>query len=98
MDFELKVCVGYKIDGEIVDTFPAVSLDLRQIEPIYESLEGWQSNTVGITDIAEMPPKAREYIDFLSESIGVEIGLVSTGPERGQTAILKDSVMEGWFA
>ncbi|NNE68684.1 MAG: adenylosuccinate synthase [Pyrinomonadaceae bacterium] len=94
---ELKVCVGYKIDGERVDTFPAVSQDLRQIEPIYESLEGWQSDTVGCTDIEKMPTNARKYIDFLSESIGVEIGLVSTGPERDQTIILKDSVMEGWF-
>jgi adenylosuccinate synthase len=94
---ELKVCVGYEIDGERVDTFPAVSQDLRQIEPIYESLEGWQSDTVGTTDIEDLPVNARKYIDFLSESIGVEIGLVSTGPERGQTIILKDSVMEGWF-
>ncbi len=95
---ELKVCVGYKINGEIVDTFPAVSLDLRQIEPIYESLEGWETDTLGITKIEDLPVKAREYIDFLSESVGVEIGLVSTGPERDQTIIVKDSVMEGWFA
>ncbi len=79
---EIKVCVGYEIDGEIVDTFPAVSLDLRQIKPIYETFEGWKSDTLGITKIEDMPTKAREYVDFLSESIGVEIGLISTGPER----------------
>lgn len=94
---EIKVCVGYEIDGEKVDTFPAVSLDLRQIKPIYETLEGWKSETLGTTELEDLPAKAREYVDFLSNSIGVEIGLISTGPERDQTIILPDSVMEGWF-
>ena len=95
---EIKVCVGYEIDGERVDTFPAVSQDLRQIKPIYKTLEGWQSDTLGITKIDDLPPKACEYVDFLSDSIGVEIGLISTGPERSQTIIVQDSVMEDWFS
>jgi adenylosuccinate synthase len=94
---EIKVCVGYEIDGERIDTFPAVSQDLRQIKPIYERLAGWQSETLGITKIEDLPEKAREYVEFLSSSIGVEIGLISTGPERDQTIILQDSVMESWF-
>ncbi len=94
---EIKVCVGYEIDGKKVDTFPAVSLDLRQIKPVYETLEGWKSETLGTTNIEDLPIKAREYVDFLSNSIGVEIGLISTGPERDQTIILQDSVMESWF-
>ena len=94
---EIKVCVGYEIDGKKIDTFPAVSLDLQQIKPIYETLEGWKSETLGTTKLEDLPTKAREYVDFLSNSIGVEIGLISTGPERDQTIILQDSVMEGWF-
>ncbi|MEP7076782.1 MAG: adenylosuccinate synthase [Acidobacteriota bacterium] len=94
---EINVCVGYEIDGKRVDTFPAVAHDLRQIKPIYETLAGWESETVGITDFAKLPDKAREYVEFLSTQISVEIGLISTGPERDQTIILKDSVMEGWF-
>ncbi|HRH42213.1 MAG TPA: adenylosuccinate synthase, partial [Pyrinomonadaceae bacterium] len=94
---EIKVCVGYEIDGKRIDTFPAVSLDLARIKPVYETLEGWQSETVGITKIEDLPTKAREYVEFLSNSIGVEIGLISTGPERDQTIILQDSVMESWF-
>ncbi len=94
---EIKVCVGYEIDGERVDTFPAVSQDLRQIKPIYETLEGWKSETLGTTKIGDLPPKAREYVEFLSNSIGVEIGLISTGPERDQTIILENSIMESWF-
>jgi adenylosuccinate synthase len=94
---EIKVCVGYKLHGEIIETFPSVSQDLDQIEPIYETLEGWKSETLGITKLEDLPTKAREYVDFLSNSIGVEIGLVSTGPERNQTIIVKDSVMENWL-
>lgn len=94
---EIKVCVGYEIEGRRIDTFPAVANDLSRIKPIYETLEGWQSETLGVTEISELPEKARAYVEFLSNSIGVEIGLISTGPERDQTIILKDSVMEGWF-
>jgi len=94
---EIKVCVGYKIKGTRVDTFPAVAQDLIAIEPIYETLEGWRSETVGVTKLEDLPTKAREYVEFLSVSSGVEIGLISTGPERDQTIILPDSVMESWF-
>jgi adenylosuccinate synthase len=94
---EIKVCVEYTIGESRIDTFPAVSNDLRQIRPIYETLEGWRSSTLGITRFDDLPEKARNYVNFLSDSIGVEIGLISTGPERDQTIILQDSVMENWF-
>lgn len=93
----IKVCVGYEIDGTRIETFPAVSQDLQRIKPIYETLEGWQSETLGITNIEDLPAKARQYVEFLSNSIGVEIGLISTGPERAQTILLPDSIMESWF-
>ncbi len=95
---EVKVCTGYEIDGVRTDTFPAVSSDLRQIKPIYETLAGWQSETLGMTKVSQLPENARKYVEFLSNSVGVEIGLISTGPERDQTVIIEDSVMEGWFA
>jgi adenylosuccinate synthase len=94
---EIKVCVGYEIDGERIETFPAVSQVLQKIKPIYETLEGWKAETLGVTKIEDLPAKAREYVEFLSSSIGVEIGLISTGPERDQTIILQNSIMEGWF-
>ncbi len=94
---EIRVCVGYEINGNRIDTFPAVSSDLREIKPVYETLPGWKSETLGVTDFAALPENARKYVEFLSNSVGVEIGLISTGPERNQTVILKDSVMEGWF-
>lgn len=94
---EIKVCIGYEIDGIHVDTFPAVSHDLRKIKPLYKTLDGWKTSTVGLTDFSKLPEKARKYVEFLSDSVGVEIGLISTGPERDQTIILQNSVMEAWF-
>ena len=95
---EIKVCTGYEIDGVPINTFPAVSHDLRLIKPVYQTLEGWRSSTVGTTEFDQLPEKARAYVQLLSDTIGVEIGLISTGPERAQTIILKESVMEGWFS
>jgi len=94
---QIKVCVGYRLNGKTLDAFPAVSQDLRKVEPVYETLPGWKSSTVGITDLSELPRAAREYVNFLSNQIGVQIGLISTGPERTQTIIVRDSALAGWL-
>src|SRR5574338_244075 len=84
---EIKVCTGYKLNGRLCESLPAVAQDLRRVEPIFATLPGWQSSTLGMTELSSLPEHARRYVDFLSEQIGVEIGLVSTGPERMQTII-----------
>ncbi|HYJ47065.1 MAG TPA: adenylosuccinate synthase [Pyrinomonadaceae bacterium] len=94
---EIKVCTGYRLDGEEIDYFPAVSLDLRRVEPVYQTLPGWKTTTEGITELDKLPEAARRYVDFLSSSIGVEIGLISTGPERGQTIVCHDSTLARWI-
>ncbi len=94
---ELKVCTGYRLDGHDLDSFPAVSQDLRRVEPVYATLPGWKTSTEGITEIIELPPAARDYVNFLSDSIGVEIGLISTGPERAQTIVCQDSQLSKWL-
>jgi adenylosuccinate synthase len=94
---EIKVCTGYKLDGRLCESLPAVSQDLRRIEPVYATLPGWQSSTLGMTEMSSLPVNARRYVDFLSQQIGVEIGLVSTGPERSQTMIVQDSALGGWL-
>jgi adenylosuccinate synthase len=94
---EIKVCTGYRLDGREIDSFPAVSQDLRRVEPIYETLPGWKTSTEGMTEINQLPTEARGYVEFLSHSIGVEIGLISTGPERGQTIICKDATLAKWI-
>ena len=94
---EIKVCTGYNLNGRSCESFPAVSQDLRRIEPVYATLPGWKTSTEGITEIDALPAAARRYIEFLSTEIGVEIGLVSTGPERGQTIIINDSALGTWL-
>src|SRR5213083_867432 len=94
---EIKVCVGYNLDGKKCDSLPSVSQDLRRVEPIYETLPGWKSSTLGTTELSALPPNARKYVEFLSNQIGVQIGLVSTGPERSQTIIVRESALAEWL-
>ena len=90
--------MGYKLDGRELDSLPSVSQELRRVEPIYARLPGWKSSTLGTTEMNALPPEARRYVEFLSAQIGVEIGLVSTGPERTQTIIVEDSALGRWIA
>ncbi len=94
---EIKVCTGYKLNGRVLDYLPAVSQDLRRVETVYATLPGWRTSTVGATELSSLPPNARRYVEFLSKQIGVEIGLVSTGPERSQTIVVKDSALGRWL-
>jgi adenylosuccinate synthase len=94
---EIKVCVGYELDGRRCESLPSVSQDLRRVVPVYEKLPGWKSPTLGMTELDALPANARAYVNFLSEKIGVEIGLVSTGPERSQTIVVRDSTLGGWL-
>jgi adenylosuccinate synthase len=94
---EIKVCTGYRLDGRVVESFPAVSQDLRRIEPIYETLPGWNTSTEGITEMDQLPANARAYVEFLSRAMDVEIGLVSTGPERDQTILCRTSALGAWL-
>ena len=94
---EIKVCVGYNLNGTRCESLPSVSQDLRKVEPVYETLPGWKSSTLGATDLNELPRAAREYVNFLSNQIGVEIGLISTGPERSQTIIVRESALAKWI-
>jgi adenylosuccinate synthase len=94
---EIKVCTGYKLNGKVCESLPAVSQDLRKAEPIYATLPGWRKSTLGMTKMTELPTEAKAYVNFLSEQIGVEIGLVSTGPERTQTIVLHDSALGDWL-
>jgi adenylosuccinate synthase len=94
---QIKVCTGYRIDGREVESFPAVSQDLRRVEPVYETLPGWNASTEGITEMGKLPPNARAYVEYLARAMDVEIGLVSTGPERDQTILNPGSALDTWL-
>jgi adenylosuccinate synthase len=91
----IPVCVAYRVGGRIMDTMPATWREIEAMEPVYEHLPGWRSSTRGLSSWASLPARARDYLKFLESSTGVEIGCVSTGPERNQTMILTGSKMEG---
>jgi len=84
---EIPVCVGYK--G--VTDMPATAAGLYQVEPIYETLPGWQSKTAGTSDYDRLPARAKEYVAFLEQATGIEVGCISTGPERTETIIRQGS-------
>jgi adenylosuccinate synthase len=91
---QIPVCVRYKIGGrEVVDMPPTVA-EMEKVEPVYECVPGWSSSTFGISNFDELPVKAKEYLAFLESRTGVEVGCVSTGPERNQTIVRAGSRFE----
>lgn len=87
---ELKICNGYRYNGKELSVSPVGADALAACEPIYESMPGWSETTQGITDMAQLPKAAQNYVARLAELVGVPIDIVSTGPDRAETIILKD--------
>jgi adenylosuccinate synthase len=91
---EIPVCTGYRLKGQDLTEMPATYRALEALEPVYQKLPGWQSVTRGITRYEALPPNARAYLKFLEDRTGVEVGGVSTGPERNETIIRPGSKLE----
>jgi adenylosuccinate synthase len=87
---EIKICTGYRLNNEILHTPPPTIEALEQVEPIYETMPGWQQSTKDIITLKELPKAARCYIDRLIELINVPVSLISVGPERHRTIVLRN--------
>lgn len=85
----IKICVGYKLNGQIINVSPGNIEDFKACEPIYEKLPGWQESTAGVRSIEQLPKAARNYIDRIAELLGVKIALIATGPERSDTIVIE---------
>lgn len=85
----VQVCTHYRLRGELLSIAPLGADDLAACEPVYESVPGWQSNTFGLRNEAELPQKARDYLAALEQWLGLPIVIVSTGPDRQHTIIRK---------
>jgi adenylosuccinate synthase len=83
----LKICVGYRMEGQVSDILPVGAEELEQCEPMYEELPGWQESTVGVKAYDKLPKAAREYLARIEKLCGVPIDLVSTGPDREETIV-----------
>ena len=86
----VKLGVGYMVDGKRVDLLPCGADALSRCEPVYEEFPGWTESTFGVTRWEDLPESAQKYLSRLSEVAGCPIALVSTGPDRNQTILLKD--------
>ena len=87
---EIKICVGYKLDGEEMSYLPADAAAQTRIEPVYETLEGWTETSYGARSWNELPANAVRYVRYIEELIGAPVTLLSTSPERDDTILVRD--------
>ena len=87
---EIKICVGYELEGEMVTNVPSSARLQASIIPIYETLSGWQESTKGIRSLANLPKKAVNYVRRVEELVEAPMALLSTGADREDTIVLTD--------
>ncbi len=81
----IKICTGYKINGEITTQFPYSIDDNTVVEPIYKEFKGWEKDLTNVKSINDLPSELMEYIKFIEKETGIPIKIVSVGPDRTQT-------------
>ena len=86
---EVKVCTGYRLGGQLIDILPLDADDIARCEPVFETFSGWTESSAGLTRWEDLPVKARQYLERVQEMIGVPIDMVSTGPDRDHTIVLR---------
>jgi adenylosuccinate synthase len=86
----LKVCIGYRLDGETLDHLPASQGAQARVEPIYEEIEGWSGSSAGARSWADLPAQAIKYVRRIEELIGAPVALLSTSPERNDTILVQN--------
>jgi adenylosuccinate synthase len=87
---ELKVCVGYRLDGRDIDYLPAGEHAQAEVEPVYETVEGWQAETARARSWAQLPAQAIKYVRRIEELVGCPVALLSTSPEREDTILMQN--------
>ena len=87
---EIQICTAYKCGDEILENFPASLEQLAKCEPVYETMQGWTEDITKVEKYEDLPENAKKYITRIEELIGVNVDLVSVGPNRAQTIIRKN--------
>ena len=87
---EIKMCIGYEINGKKIDYLPAAVEDQLRVKPVYKKFKGWQSTTKGIKSFEELPRLAKTYVKELEKFIETKISSISTSPERNDTILIED--------
>lgn len=91
---KIKICVGYVLDGERTDRLPAAAGLQKRVEPIYETMEGWQESSLGARSWAQLPAQAVKYIRHVEELVEAPITLLSTSPERNDVVLVEDPFID----
>jgi adenylosuccinate synthase len=94
---EIQVCVGYKYKGKPLEEMPALAEEYEKVAPEYKTLTGWCEKTYGVKDRKKLPKAALAYLRFISEFLQVEIGMISTGPERDATIVPPGTLLARWL-
>jgi adenylosuccinate synthase len=94
---EIQVCVGYKYKSTPLKEMPALAEEYERVTPVYKSLPGWNASTFGLKDAATLPKAAMDYLRFISDFLQVEIGMISTGPERDATIVPAGTLLASWL-
>ena len=89
---EIKMCVGYKLDGKILNEIPACLKILARVEPVYETFEGWKTDISKVRKYEDLPENAKKYLERMAEVTKIDLGIVSVGPNRDQTIILAKNI------
>jgi adenylosuccinate synthase len=84
----IKVCISYRINGEETETFPLNQQQLKQVEPVYQTFQGWERTVRDIDQTNSLPEEARQYITFIESYLNVKVSVLSTGPKRSETIII----------
>jgi len=94
---EIQICTGYKYKGTALDEMPALAEDYDRVTPQYKTLPGWSESTYGVKDAAKLPKAALDYLRFISDHLQIEIGMISTGPERDATIVPAGTLLARWL-
>ena len=94
----VKIAVAYRCNGKEIKNFPSSIEELKLCEPVYESFPGWDEDISRARSLDDLPPAARNFIEALQKTVGVDAELVSVGPDRSQTIICPDSQLAKWFS
>jgi adenylosuccinate synthase len=89
---KLKICVAYKLDGKEIDYIPASIKEYERCEPVFIEVDGWQEDITNVTTFSDLPTNAQNYLNKISELVGVDISIFSVGPDRLQTIVLRDLI------
>src|SRR5215470_6373707 len=94
---EIQVCVGYKYKGQPIYEMPALAEEYEHVKPEYKTLPGWCDSTYGVREAEKLPKAALDYLRFISDFLQIEIGMISTGPERDATIVPGATLLSRWL-